>query len=62
MKEFAEVFINSLKVKILQKNSSYGNFFHRELFVWNLLYFTTDIVIFLPVDGRLPCREPRHAL
>lgn len=47
MREFAEDFISFLKVKVLQKNSSYGNFFHRELFVWSPLCFTMDIVIFL---------------
>ena len=53
MKEFAEDFISSPKVKISQKNNSYGSFFRRELFVWSPLCFTTDIVIFLPVNGQL---------
>lgn len=52
MKEFAEDFISYLKVKVLQKNNSYGSFFHKGLFVWSLLCFTTDIVIFLPVNGQ----------
>lgn len=62
MKEFAEDFISSPKVKVLQKNSSYGSFFRKGLFVWSPLCFTMDIVIFLPVNGRLLCQEQLPAL
>ena len=54
MKEFAEDFISSPKVKKYYRRTAHtGASSAGELFVWSPLCFTTDIVIFLPVNGRL---------